>query len=81
MANLQALEIFVNHDEKPEIDTFLQVCLNLPCNCTEEYKLAGLLCTQCEEKWLSPEEWQYKQIKSKVRTLNKQLSSLFTTCS
>ena len=79
MAALRALEIFVKHGEKPEIDEFLQVCLNLPCNCTEQDELAGdTFCTACDEKWTSPEEWQNKQIKFKVRTLNKHLSSLFT---
>ena len=79
MANLRALEIFVNHGVKPKIDGFLQFCLNQPCNCTEQQQLAGdVFCTQCDEKWTSPEEWQHVQIKFKVRTLNKHLSSLFT---
>ena len=79
MAALRALEIFVKHGEKPEIDEFLQVCLNLPCNCTEQDELAGdTFCTACDEKWTSPELWQNKQIKFKVRTLNTHLSSFFT---
>ena len=82
MTTLQALEIFVQYGEKPEINDCLQMCLNLPCECMEYCSQHGDLyektCTHCDEKGKSPEEWQNKQIKFKVRTLNKHLSSLFT---
>ena len=80
MAMQRALEIFIQHGrDTPEMDDFLQACLNMPCECTEMNEMTGVPCTRCDEVWYNPEYWQIRQIKFKLRAVNKHFAARFET--
>ena len=72
-----ALEIYVKHGFKPEIESYMQFCLNSPCRCDETLLDAGIVCIRCDEVWQNQgNDWKNVELKFKLRTASKRFSEI-----